>query len=592
MRLPRLLVTAALSLAPALALAQGAAPTVPVPNRSANDNSAAPANTRYVDSAAQVLLNAIATKAPIANPVFSGTVTAPSAVIPGSLAAGTLAGDGSAGLTAKANGAQAAQTLGGWVSALLFGTPTVATLRDFRTIFIAPGSIVYAAGYTTAGDGGGGFWRWSNTATDADDAVLTLAPTGSSGAGRWQRITNGELPVEATGARCDGGSDDIAHLRRGLAALGRLPRGGVLQIGAKACILSDLLDVQYSNVWIRGVGAVASALIANFPAGDVIRFGSAATQYSNFTISDLALVASVTRTSGAWISDYNGVNFTARNLRLNGGYDGILVDNKSAPVGQSQARIENIIAEDLGGECISLGRNSKAPALFANGVYVLNSALVRCGTSMALYSASGVYMEGVESYQAKNNAFVFAPTTAHLGLQGVWVGKSLADSSTAAGWYFGGDGKIAEVYLTASQASSSGSHGLVVAPGANVNGLLVTDMQSTANGGHGVRIAGGTNITIRGGNFFYNGTNGGGVGVAVEDGISGFSIQGIQAGHGGWAKLTGKPATQTHGVFIVGPANDNYLVRDNRFMGNTSGGTQFNDGGTGSNKSVGGNVAY
>lgn len=82
MHLSRLLAVVVLTLMPALALAQGQAPIVPVPNRSANDNSSAPANTHYVDSATQILLGALAGKAPVANPAFSGVVTAQALDLP------------------------------------------------------------------------------------------------------------------------------------------------------------------------------------------------------------------------------------------------------------------------------------------------------------------------------------------------------------------------------------------------------------------------------------------------------------------------------------------------------------------------------
>ncbi len=61
----RLLVALLLSSASSVALAQGQAPLMPVPNRAANDNSAAPANTRYVDTAGQALLKTIQGRAPL-----------------------------------------------------------------------------------------------------------------------------------------------------------------------------------------------------------------------------------------------------------------------------------------------------------------------------------------------------------------------------------------------------------------------------------------------------------------------------------------------------------------------------------------------
>ena len=76
-RIPRIALVMTLALLAPGVEAQGTAPMVPVPNRPANDNSSAPANTRYVDGVAQGLLDAINGRAPLANPNFTGKVTAP-----------------------------------------------------------------------------------------------------------------------------------------------------------------------------------------------------------------------------------------------------------------------------------------------------------------------------------------------------------------------------------------------------------------------------------------------------------------------------------------------------------------------------------
>lgn len=85
MRMLRSIVALALLLAPSVVHAQGAGGAVQgavgaarVPNRAAGDNSTYPANTAYVDAAAQVLLSTIATKAPLFSPAFTGAPTVPS----------------------------------------------------------------------------------------------------------------------------------------------------------------------------------------------------------------------------------------------------------------------------------------------------------------------------------------------------------------------------------------------------------------------------------------------------------------------------------------------------------------------------------
>ncbi len=69
-RLPRSLIAALLALAPSLALAQGAPPTIRIPK-----GSTGPADSLTVGGTA--LPSVLGSKAPLASPTFSGTVTAP-----------------------------------------------------------------------------------------------------------------------------------------------------------------------------------------------------------------------------------------------------------------------------------------------------------------------------------------------------------------------------------------------------------------------------------------------------------------------------------------------------------------------------------
>ncbi len=65
----------ALASAPAFVRAQDAVSIPPVPSQTTNDNSTASASTVYADRSAQILLNALSAKAPVASPVFTGAAT-------------------------------------------------------------------------------------------------------------------------------------------------------------------------------------------------------------------------------------------------------------------------------------------------------------------------------------------------------------------------------------------------------------------------------------------------------------------------------------------------------------------------------------
>lgn len=67
---------------------------------------------------------------------------------------------------------------------------TVADLRNAPT-----NGTVTTLGCLSAGDGGGGFWRWDAASTDIDNIGTVVLPTGLVGAGRWVRVYEG--PVNA-----------------------------------------------------------------------------------------------------------------------------------------------------------------------------------------------------------------------------------------------------------------------------------------------------------------------------------------------------------------------------------------------------------
>ncbi len=236
-------VLALLALVPTLALAQGTVGAARVPTRPANDNSTWPASTAYVDASAKALSNAIS-----AGPVDSATVKG--------------------------------QTLGGWFSSIVFGTPTVSTLRSFSTLFTSPGSVIFVGGYYAQGDGGGGHFMWSNTSSAADDGGSVIKPSSVSAAGRWIRVGSGPLSIKMFGAKGDGVTNDGPSIRAAYLATtalgGRVlrcpagtfiigstvaPTSGVAFEGGRDCIVKSagdgpavLFDADgTNNVGFRGI---------------------------------------------------------------------------------------------------------------------------------------------------------------------------------------------------------------------------------------------------------------------------------------------------------------------------------------------------
>jgi len=95
---------------------------------------------------------------------------------------------------------------------------TVNSIAELRTVPIA--DLVQVTGYYMPGDGGGGAFFWNATATEPDDGGLYILPNGYVGAGRWQRIVEGDVYQAAWwGAKSELGFDNRAVVQAALDAL-------------------------------------------------------------------------------------------------------------------------------------------------------------------------------------------------------------------------------------------------------------------------------------------------------------------------------------------------------------------------------------
>ena len=107
----------------------------------------------------------------------------------------------------------------------------IAALR--AVVPAADGADILVQDYFAPGSGGGGVFRWSAASVAADNGGTVILPTGHSGAGRWLRIIDDDMPwnVMWFGAKGDNASDDRAAIQACIDAalpLGkmvRLPKG-------------------------------------------------------------------------------------------------------------------------------------------------------------------------------------------------------------------------------------------------------------------------------------------------------------------------------------------------------------------------------
>ncbi len=179
--------------------------------------------------------------------------------------------------------------IGGEVALWAAAIDSGATNSIYSLVGETDGEQVVVAGYYRPGDGGGGNFYWDATSTDANDAAITILPTGHSGAGRWKRLYTGAISVRWFGARLDGSTDDYAAIQ---AAINFRTSGGDVDLGDGNSLTSAELVIDVEGVRLVGAGGKTgvSTLTGSHTSGAVVRV-----KKRSCTVSGVKLTANSTR---------------------------------------------------------------------------------------------------------------------------------------------------------------------------------------------------------------------------------------------------------------------------------------------------------
>ena len=121
---------------------------------------------------------------------------------------------------------------------------TIAALKALTVTY----NSVLVLGYYTAGDGGGGIFRWNSSDTTADNLGTVIIPNSAPGTGRWNRVYSNSKEIETKwfGARGDNSTDDLAAI---LAAIAFAGNGGAVIIRGVSRIASTLTISTRTSLW-------------------------------------------------------------------------------------------------------------------------------------------------------------------------------------------------------------------------------------------------------------------------------------------------------------------------------------------------------
>lgn len=212
---------------------------------------------------------------------------------------------------------------------------SLAELRLLNPAEYADGYQAWVAGYGAVNDGGGGFFSYLSTGTDADNDGTIIAP--STGIGRWFRIYAGVINAKWFGATGAGVADDTTALQNALntAALGdgeSTARGGSIYIPVGVYLVTSFNLLRGTTVF--GDGPNSTILRRTATTGYGLQFdstGLAVTDVPDWVaIKDLSIFQQGVASAGGGIY-VNGATSAAKvmieNVRVEDCYRGIVTYN-------------------------------------------------------------------------------------------------------------------------------------------------------------------------------------------------------------------------------------------------------------------------
>lgn len=180
------------------------------------------------------------------------------------------------------------------------GSIALEKISDIRARLSSSTSMV-VKGHTSAGDGGGGVFYWSDIAVSDDGGtVINAGGVGASEAG-WRRIYDRSVDITWFGAKGDGVTDDTAAINTAIDVI-HSHGGGIVNFPSGTYYVSPqgagdaCITVKYDNIHLRGSGEasviktavnshtpiyVCSQPDTTVPAADYIR---------NCSVKDLKIV--------------------------------------------------------------------------------------------------------------------------------------------------------------------------------------------------------------------------------------------------------------------------------------------------------------
>ena len=465
-------------------------------------------------------------------------------------------------------------------------TKYVASISALKALTGGDFDMVDVGGHTTAGDGGGGLFRWDGSDTTTDDNGVYIQPD-AGGTGRWIRqLDKREVDVRYFGAAGDGTGDDATAIQAAIDYAEATGNTAVLLSGYHN--VGSTINITADGIVLRGLGTSLSELRPTFSSGDVLEVGDGTAVIKYVHLRDFTVdtpSAFTPRTAGASIKFNRGEQCSAVRVRCIDPFIGLEVSGADTThVVLEDVVVRNaapstgvgiLIDESSGGDVFLNYCSVNAPSgsqplaglrvKSSNALWIDNSDFINSGTGLLIDPGSG---DVVTWLFAMNSAF---------------------DLGSASGIDInGGTGAVIRgLQFTGCWSSSNSVHGVRVRGTITPDGVHFSGHRALTNNQRGYSLEVGTNVTFDECKACGNSqtTADTDAGIYVAAGVSNWAVRDCLLGQG-----LGQTNDHSYGLEVASGAGDNFIITGNDFTNNGTAGATI--GATGTTRVIRDNIGF
>lgn len=388
------------------------------------------------------------------------------------------------------------------------------------------------------------------------------------------------VSVKDFGAVGDGVTDDTSAIQQAIHYVMTTPyNGGKLYFPDGHYLVSTITNTDWGLELIGS--SINSSRIIGSGNGYTIDMSGTNTKV-NCSIKNLGFFHKDSTNTGTHIFLDNVRNFTIENcLFSTNTNNAIQIENSER--GTYGVFIRDCWFDSIRSSAITLGVNS-ANINPPTDIYIsqcsFQPAVGNSSPCLQVNAVGGLYCTDIDITSSGDGHFLRALTiipSATQNCNALLFDKCLFDSSSDANMYIGGTGPVTDTTFNNCWFNTSSNNSGIYMNNPSLNGLSITDSIIDSNAQHGIVIDAGTNIDIISNKIYQNSIRNFNTydGIVMSKPIKNFNISNNSFGHGGFfaSSVVGKQntPTQRYGINIGSTSSDNFIISNNRGIGNLSG---------------------